>query len=453
MTLSVLMLAMGLMATLLFSAVKITAERRLPISSIAILSFGVSMFVSGIVHLSRPTSVHDAYVVTDALQAIFISGVLLAALVCMLAGMGLASRSPLKPAFVANQELMVDIHRNRALLVASGVVLAAVSVMSYLQLSSVVEFEQGKRIISLEGGYARFFFATMWAPIAFLLLLLGILGYFPSGRRRYFVLVMAMCLAAYLMLNSFGGRSIIFVMIFPLCFLFVGLIRLGSASVAGVFTILIVGMLYLMTTARFDYYAIEYSGAFDLLLDSLEWGFGRFSMIGFSDWYLKHYDATIGGFIWNDILSFFGALLLDINDVRVFGLEYQLAQILTGQVDHLYLAPGVWAQVYIDFSPIGMVMLCGVYGYAIARMERQALTHSNLYVRILCLYLSIFFVIVWPQTKFGGVFNILIILSPLVGLYLLERLMSRIKTHVLLPLFKSAGLTISNPSTGYIPTP
>jgi hypothetical protein len=245
-----------------------------------------------------------------------------------------------------------------------------------LMLSSYVTEIEATRVISLEGGMARYGFLAHWIVwvISFVALLLVGRKERPWPLATVTVVVVAVFLIA-VSLRWTGGRSIVLLMALPLILTMLPRLR----GFYWLFVpIMCAGLLLNAATisqARSDALV---NGQGVKIVNWLDWEGGRFSLSGFAVDYVNQYGLLYGETFWNGIATVAIAPLkfagFPVSELGLSSSVQLTGDMLLGDRDITYIVPGLNAELYLNFGLLGVLIgyyllgrICGFVDILLSR--------------------------------------------------------------------------------------
>lgn len=349
--------------------------RTLNFRSMLIVMFTVVNPISGIVHLARIDAVSRGY--WDLLQPgggesrQLLVPVLSAFLgmAGLLLGTGYRIRQPVN--FQPSPGSRLSISNPRFLVIAS-LILLPVSVAATIKISHITSTFELERVTSLTGGTARIGFLAQWTVWAISFLAVW-LASTRIGRSQVGVAIMcigALC-AITLALRWTGGRTAILIFVLPLLITLMPLMSrfrwvISASLIAG-------GWSYTayLTERRTENYSVA---GFNPAA-SLDWQFGRFSMMGFAQEFVRDHGLLTGE-------TYLAALLTVPNGImKLVGwaplptpssVTELSGQALLGSSSLTYIVPGLSAELYMNFGLIGIPIGYFILGRLVSAVDRKS---------------------------------------------------------------------------------
>jgi hypothetical protein len=272
-------------------------------------------------------------------------------------------------------------------LLLPGVALVAISLPAAMKMFSFASQSANSRIISLDGGLARYAYLAQWSAWGIIFIALAMvwrLGERQSVTRITIILSAAVAIAA--SLSWTGGRAIALVFILPLLIAVWPTMskveRTTTAVTIGVGTTLVAAWL-----------TRERDIVDGTIADIMDWQLGRYSMNAFASDYVTQHGHTFGETYLAALLvipiaaaSFlgdslgFGGSVWGITNISGWGI--------LGNPDETYVVPGAIAEAYINFGFLGVAALVSGIGLAVTWIDRRLQNEGNPAVRLALSYLG-----------------------------------------------------------------
>lgn len=329
------------------------APRKLSFQVLVVVNFVVINLLSGVMHildLGSRRGYYDAVRALDPQQfghLILIQGVGLLGL-CVGLLVTRESEAVVRP---TSQRLS---HFDRLLLAFTTVIIfpiALIGVMRIREYASTLEVFGG-RIISVDGGMARYAFLSQWLVWCVIFSLIW-LAYGSAQRSARFAFVTTtvgvVIIAA--SLSWTGGRSIALVFTLPLIVVMWPLFRKSSAILFTSIVIAPVAILLYLSRLSGQRAATARLGAGNVA-DWIDWEWGRFSMLGFGVDYVDKYGYLFGETILTSAARVVGFVFADSGGSRS-SAQIAGAEILNSDTAR-YLAPGFSFEMYVNFGMLGV---------------------------------------------------------------------------------------------------
>ncbi len=382
-------------------------------TTLALITYTVMYVVSGWVHSVYGGPELGYFYIKDTVDLSYVSLVVLFGLVALIVGLKLKPSSTIS--FEAGT-LRVDstiLNKERSRLLIVGLSLFVLGIYGLYQLFDLVELVLGVRRLSYGEGNARFYFMAQWASISMVFIVIGVKAYQQEKASMDLWLLIFATLLIVLFTLPFGGRINMVQMVAALWILVIPYLAVKRAHVIGVFVPLMLVLVLFMTILRYSIYDNHSIELTSIVIDMLDWNYGRYSMIGYAHDYTMENGLEAGRLLFADLSQLFSQLLGIQSKSDIYNIDYIATTDLEGYRVVLYVSTGFGAQVYMDSGAVGFVLYWFLYGFSINRLQLITYSTANLYLKIALSYLLLFMVVSWPLIKFGGVFQRLMILSPI----------------------------------------
>ena len=369
-------------STFAFATISFTLYKRHGILSnigaIAILNYIAIQPLSGIFHMSglnKGYRGHFDIIEHGAKEAVFATAAAIIGGICLSAGVMVGKRSysiniPKSSYWLSNRE--------RIVILIIGTVLVVVALYALSVLASSSALLRAQRIISLDGGLARFSFISHWFAWGVALIALVLVGHKKEPYSLFTLFVIAVCtIAVALSLSWSGGRSIVLVMTLPLILtLWPRLKQLRwLAAIGGVVAM----TAYIVSLSIGRSRGLTANTGFEVGR-WLDWEWGRFSMTGAAVQYTEQQGFLFGEtFVRGGTQAVISALgFLGIRTGNFDGLSSTAvaSRVISGDFETIYIVPGLTSELFMNFGIIGVAigyflfgMLCNIVQVQLHRCE------------------------------------------------------------------------------------
>ncbi|MFA6117513.1 MAG: hypothetical protein WC729_26210 [Sphingomonas sp.] len=240
-------------------------------------------------------------------------------------------------------------------------------------LSSYVGRTGATRVISLDGGMARYSFIANW-----LVWVISLGALLIAGRRaalRPMMTLAVVGIAVVLIAASLswtGGRSIVVLMVLPLVLTLLPRLKRVQWFALPLAIISLLAYVAVISQVRSDSLV---RGAGVNLANWLDWEWGRFSLGGFAVDYVNKHGLLYGETFWRGITS---AVMGPLNLLGFSGTNTALrssmelsGQELAGSRELVYVVPGLSAELYLNFGLLGVTIGYYVLGRVCGLVDTQ----------------------------------------------------------------------------------
>jgi hypothetical protein len=389
----------GLLGVLAAFRIARRLGRLLNFRSLLIVNYVLVMQVSGIVHLLQIPDISRGYfdVATVSGQSTLgratigsILGLLAVSIACLQhlpsARSGTSDSIPTPPPLPSTWLLPAE----RQVLIAASLILLPVTLYASQRVRAFAAGADQARIITVDGGLARFSYLSGWLVWVISFLAIWLVGT-RLGRSRPLTLTIASVslVATVLSLAWNGGRSIVVVMALPLGLVLLPLLR-GVRWVAVPAAIFAVAE-YAVSVTRVRSTAQAYDTL--TVASLLDWQWGRFSMLGFSVKYVEEH-GTIDGETFGSALASIAAGLAHLLGIGTTAVAQRsslevIGQVLGTEVGGVnYIVPGLTAEFYLNFGMVGIVVGCYLLGRITNWVDKRFSEASSPMVQLAFAYLG-----------------------------------------------------------------
>lgn len=369
-------------AVLIFKRTK----RLLSFQFLVVVNYIAINLLSGVVHILDLGSRRGYYDVTRALepeqlgQLVLIQGVGLVGL-----SMGLLVTPPPVAASQVTAVRRLS-HFEKMLLPVAVVTVLPIALLAVLRIRDYASTLEvfGGRIISVDGGMARYVFMSHWLvwAVSFAVIWFA----FGSVRRspQAVLAVTGVGLAAIVTSLSWsGGRSIVLVFSLPLLLVMLPLLRTSRYFGAAFASIGAVALFFYVARLSSQRSAGSRRGAGNIA-DWLDWEWGRFSMLGFG---VDYVDAN-GHLFGETMVSSIGSVLrflLGPSDGARSSAEIAGTEIYSSSSAR-YLAPGLSFELYVNLGIVGVFFGYLLIGWACKKIDRGFAASESVVSQLLWAY-------------------------------------------------------------------
>ena len=401
-------------------------KRLLSFQFLVVVNYIAMNLLSGIVHVLDLGSRRGFYDATRALephqlgQLVIIQGVGLVGL-CI----GLLVTPP--PVAASQGAALRRLsHFEKVLLPVAVAIVLPVALLAVLRIRDYASTLEvfGGRIISVDGGMARYVFMSHWLvwAVSFAVIWFA----YGSARRspQAVLAVTAVGLAAIVTsLSLSGGRSIVLVFSLPLLLVMLPLLRSSRYFGAAFASVGAVALFFYVARLSTQRSAGSRRGAGNIG-DWLDWEWGRFSMLGFGVDYVDQNGHLFGETLLTAlgrVLSFFFTGSGDTRSAaEIAGSE------LFSSSSVRYLAPGLSFELYINLGILGVFGGYLVVGWACKAIDLRYARTNSVVSQLLFAYVGTLIVFrVLPSDPSALVQGLLYSGTPLVVVALLSLIAGR----------------------------
>lgn len=274
------------------------------------------------------------------------------------------------------------------LLLSATVIILPISLISLVRIrayaSSLEVF--GGRIISVDGGMARYAFLSQWLvwAISFAVIWLAYSPLRKSGRSLFVAAVVGLLLIIASM-SWTGGRSIVLVFTLPLILVLLPFLPRSKFTtlISGISGIMVLLLYASRISASRTATSRQGTGNF---ADWLDWEWGRFSMLGLGVNYVNEKGNLFGETFLTSIGQVLSFLATDPLDSRssttIAGTE------IFNSNSVRYLAPGLSFELYINFGVLGVFLGYALVGWACRRIDHQFIATPSVIARLMWAYVG-----------------------------------------------------------------
>lgn len=327
-------------------------------------------------------------------------------------------RRPLVP-----EQLYSFVSHHRVSMGGLALVLVAAGAVGLVRVMGATTDQTGGRIISVDGGNARYAFLAGWLPwgITILVLALASRKRVPGPAVWNTIILVAGLAALGVSATWNGGRSEIAYVAFPLLALMLPRINVLRWPLIVVGVTVFVGFIIATTAQRV--------GATTDPWSFVDWQWGRFSMAAWAENHVQFHGALHGETLLSALLNVPLALLhfAGIPAENPFRSMVQVSGYdLLGGEDQIYVVPGLSAEMILNFGLLGAIVGYFVLGL-VSAMVSDAYSRSRSETNRLLLATvgsTLVFQGIVGQLESLEVFLTLSIL-PLWGLWIVERIFGR----------------------------
>lgn len=346
-------------------AVAIAVARRLrrvlSFRVLVIVSYLIVNVASGIAHIRDYSKTRRGYFDAVArlepgqlLDLILITAIGLIAL-CVGVLMGLPRSNPATPAYGK-----VVSPRDRAMLPAVIAILLPVSLWALFRIQAYAATLDTRRVISVSDGMARYFFLSMWLAPAVYFTVVWLASRLTSEQVFWKALLLfAGVVAIAASVQWTGGRSLAFLLSFPLILVMVPQLRRAKGFVIFFGGIMI--LLLIVNAVRQS----EYRRSTSLLGNTglsewVDWEYGRFSLLGFAVQYVDKYGMllgeTIASGVWTSVEIIPRLLGMSHSDIDLRPSVQIMGEGLLNSESTIHIVPGLSAELFLNFGIAGIVL-------------------------------------------------------------------------------------------------
>jgi oligosaccharide repeat unit polymerase len=355
-----------------------------------IFFFIVVYLVSGVIHLAnlsgRGRGPIDLLTTNESGLILQTTVVILLAYFSMILGLKGYSRIPSPSTSRFEREFL----HSRYFLIIGGAAIV-VGAYSFLRIKPLLASLDSKRIISIDGGLARYAFTTSWLTWGFILVAFYFLAKTTSKRLGILILFLTVIGVQY-STSWNGSRSSIFLVCAPLIYNWMRQSRIHSKS--KFIIALLIGIAYAFYTKGILEDRISNEGARNFsLISLLDWEIGRFSSLGRTISITTDNGFELGETFLATLSSFANGILRVIGYSEMnLGQSFSSVQqiiggIVLGNREKIYLVPGFVAEMYLNFGLLGTILGYFLFG-ALIRFFVRKLSHSiELYEQVYWSYL------------------------------------------------------------------
>lgn len=295
---------------------------------------------------------------------------------------------------------------------------------SLVKIRSVVSELDAERIIAVDGGNARYVFLAAWLPVGVMMLALLLLRRaedLTSQFRNVVILFLATGFIA--VATSYdGGRAGPLLSAIPLLALFlphIKRLRVPSLVLGALLLAVFVAVQTqkrVLETNRFDFWSL------------LDWQWGRFSMIAWSERYSTVHGSLHGDTFMSSLLAVPDALAHFLNVQLPFS-DYPSAVELTGislrgTEEAIFIVPGYLAELNLNFGLFGVAVGCLILAILTGKLADLFRDSRFEVERLLIAALASVVVFGTLVAQFEAFFQAVVLgFLPLWGLWLLERML------------------------------
>lgn len=371
-------LAMGGYIAFLIARIKGSA---LNISTILIANYLLIYQVSGIVHfLGRTDRGYFDLLSRSVDEQLYVTGMSCLGLAALCWG-----------CWPQKRERPVDLAKYSVFWLGGDVKIAAIWIMAIIfppslyaasTMQQYVSDTGAVRVISVEGGLARYAFMSHWLVWVISLLVLLVVGSRSRAGTAKTLLVLSLgVIGIAAALSWTGGRSIVMLMTFPLILTIIP--RIHNARIPALVVGALCFLVYLtvISQVRASSYRFVQEVSYASMVD---WQWGRFSMLGFA---LQYTDTD--GLLWGR--TFLDGILLTLRGLAQLAMiklpDWQIisaTSIATKTLTHSavsFIVPGVGAEAYINFGLLGLMILLFAIGRIARWIDRQIALSENVLQR------------------------------------------------------------------------
>ena len=263
--------------------------------------------------------------------------------------------------------------------------IALVAVLRIRDYASTLEVFGG-RIISVDGGMARYVFLSHWLVWAVCFAVIWFAyGSFRRAPESVFLVAIAGIAVIVGSLSWSGGRSIALVFTLPLVMVIYPLLRRNrviSAISIGVGTLALLFYVARLSNARS---AKSRSGGGNIW-DWLDWEWGRFSMLGFGVEYVDKNGYVFGETLLSSLFRVLG-FTPDGSTATRSSSEIASAEIFNSSSAR-YLAPGLSFELYLSFGVLGIFFGYLLVGWICKRIDQGMAGSSSVITQLLWAYVG-----------------------------------------------------------------
>lgn len=299
----------------------------------------------------------------------------------------------------------LDSWSKKTLLIFS-IIFAPLSLYAIVLLNRYVEQESIRRLISLSDGMARYAFMAHWFVwvVSFFAIWLSTKSPFKSSRVKGVLLAFSV-FAIFVSLRWTGGRTIGILLSLPLIIIFFSTMMRHKVKIT---------LAYLSAVILYGIYLTEYrkenysSGGFNII-SSIDWEFGKFSMMGFAVDYVNKYGYSFGETIYA------GAFSIPYAVLKLFGLADGLwvprlvteltGKYILGNNALTYIVPGFTAEMYLNFGLFGVAIGYYILGRFACYIEYRFVSEDNLLKKFAFCYFGVILVFCTISAQSGSFFG------------------------------------------------
>lgn len=304
-----------------------------------------------------------------------------------------------------------------------ALVLAAAGGVGLIRVMGATTDQTGGRIISVDGGNARYAFLAGWLPWAVTLLVLAFAARRrATGQAVWNTLLLVGGLAALAVSATWnGGRAEIAYVAFPLLAIMLPRISILRWPLIVAGAVAMVVFVVATTSQRV--------GATTDPWSFIDWQWGRFSMSAWASNHTALHGSLHGETIWSALINV-PLALLHLGGVSVDNPFRSMVQVsgydLLGGEDQIYVVPGFSAEMLLNFGLVGVVagyFLLGIFSAVVSDAYSRSRSETNR-VLLATVGSTLVFQGIVGQLESFEVFVTLSIL-PLWALWVAERLFAR----------------------------
>jgi hypothetical protein len=248
-----------------------------------------------------------------------------------------------------------------------------------------------KRIISIDGGLARYAYITSWLSWGIVIFAIYLLSKIKRKYLSYLVLVLMILLVAKFT-NWNGSRSALFLICAPVVFTLFASEKFERKH--NYSTLLGLALCYGLFSRNLLVKRIANEGQTNFSIVSLlDWELGRFSSLGRTISIAKENGFELGSTFLNSLGSILSGVLkvFGYTDASIWSDTLSIQQIIgssvLGSAQKIYLVPGFIAETYINFGIFGIACVYFVFGIALKNLLSRVTSSSEVFERIYITYL------------------------------------------------------------------
>lgn len=380
--------------------------------TILIIVYWTSIPLSGVAHIANPSrgsGFYDMFDSIDAYRSIYqaaITSTFATIAICAVALLAPPTRARHTSGYsnpVSSTRGGWEYTKRQAIY---GTVLLVPSILGLAQIRRYAEESGAARVTSISDGTAKYAFMSHWFAWAISLLVLAALVAMPSRNRWIRITIILVGIAAIAWSLSWsGGRSVVIIMALPLILCASEILGRNSRYLYGPLALIFLSVLIENADARSQGY--QNRDAFSIL-SLLDWQWGRFSMLGFSQTYTQE-----NGFLLGETLVA-GVWSVPLAILKILGLNLEngprLSTTLTGEQllgdgRQTYIVPGLPAEFYMNFGIPGVVVGIVVIAWLVCAAERKYQESATVTKKLAWAYIATCLIFCTIPAHSASVFN------------------------------------------------
>ena len=278
-----------------------------------------------------------------------------------------------------------------------GVIFSILGFVATIRISRYIRSFSIDRVVSLDGGMARYGYSSIWLIWGLLFLSWGIFERFGKSLNYVRIAIFITFSSLTWKILAWSGSRFL-PLLFISIFLTVFWKEIGKhrKSFFAIYTLFGLTLLTLLTKSRIE--GMSYGKNTPSIFGFIDWQIGRFSILA-----RVIEDTSLNGFAMGETILFTlqqtlkGVVNLFQNNSLSFSSENlsisgYLGSIIFGDSHINYLAPGMLIESFINFGLLGLAAFCMVSVYSLNQLQKRFNSAKTTTHRIMYLYWGLSFI-------------------------------------------------------------